>query len=72
MLRACLAKGIIAQRMLPEVWREWREPGHEAFQPRTAWSLLNAFTSVLRPLQERNPADLARRTMRLHALMCAA
>ena len=72
MLRACVAKGIIAQRMLAEVWREWREPGHEIFQPRTAWSLLNAFTSILRPLQERNPADLARRTMRLHALLSAS
>lgn len=69
MLRACIAKGIIAQRMLPEVWREWREPRHELFQPRTTWSLLNAFTSALHSLQDRNPADLARRTMRLHALL---
>ncbi len=69
MLRACLAKGILAQRQLPAVWQEWREPRHELFQPRTAWSLLNAFTSALHGLQERNPADLARRTMRLHALL---
>ena len=72
MLRACLAKGIIAQRMLPQVWQEWREPRHEVFQARTAWSLLNAFTATLRPLQERNPVDLARRTMRLHGLLTLA
>jgi len=71
MLRACVAKGIIAQRLLPEVWREWREPRHEAFQPRTTWSLLNAFTSAMHPLQARNPGDLARRTMRLHSLLTA-
>ncbi|MCE9534382.1 MAG: hypothetical protein K8T89_25160, partial [Planctomycetes bacterium] len=69
MLRACLAKGIIAQRQLPVVYKEWREPRHEAFQQRNGWSLLNAFTSALHGLQERNPADLARRTMRLHALL---
>ncbi len=69
MLRACLAKKIVAQRQLPAVWTEWREPRHEIFQPRTAWSLLNAFTATLRRMQDRNPADLARRTMRLHALL---
>lgn len=69
MLRACLAKGIIAQRQLPVVYQEWREPRHEAFEGRNGWSLLNAFTSALHGLQERNPADLARRTMRLHALL---
>lgn len=69
MLRACLTKGIIAQRQLPVVYKEWREPRHEAFQPRNGWSLLNAFTSALHGLQARNPADLARRTMRLHALL---
>lgn len=69
MLRACLAKGIIAQRQLPAVYKEWREPRHAAFQLRNGWSLLNAFTSALHGLQERNPADLARRTMRLYALL---
>ncbi len=69
MLRACLAKQIVAQRQLPTVWNEWREPRHEVFQPRTAWSLMNAFTATLNGLQDRNPADLARRTMRLHALL---
>ncbi len=72
MLRACLQRGIVAQRQLPLVFREWHEPEHDAFRPRTAWSLLSAFTSVLRELQQRNPAELAHRTMRLHALLAPA
>ena len=72
MLRACVQRGIISQRQLPLVFREWHEPGHEAFQARTAWSLLNSFTTVLRNLQQKNPADLAHRTMRLHAMLAPA
>ena len=69
MLRACVVRGIVGQRHLPLVYREWHEPKHAAFQPRTAWSLLNAFTTVLSELQQKNPAELAHRTMRLHALL---
>jgi GDP-D-mannose dehydratase len=70
MLRACVQKGIVAQRQLPDVFKEWHEPSYEAFQPRTAWSLLNSFTHVLRDLQTKNPSELAHRTMRLQALLC--
>jgi hypothetical protein len=69
MLRACLQRGIVAQRQLPLVFHEWHEPQHEVFRPRTAWSLINAFTAVLRELQQRNPTELAHRTMRLQALL---
>jgi len=31
MLRACIQRGIIAQRQLPSSFREWHEPDHEAF-----------------------------------------
>jgi len=68
-LRACVERGLVAQRQLPLVYREWHEPEHEAFKPRTAWSLLNAFTAIFRELQTKNPADLAHRTMRLQALL---
>ena len=33
---------------IPKVLREWREPWHQEFVPRTAWSLHNAFTEVLK------------------------
>jgi len=69
MLRACVQRGIVAQRQLPLIFREWHEPEHDAFKPRTAWSLLNAFTAIFRDLQTKNPADLAHRTMRLQALL---
>ena len=69
MLRACVDRGIVSQRHLPLVYRQWHEPEHDSFRPRTAWSLLNSFTAVLRELQEKNPAELAHRTMRLHALL---
>lgn len=69
MLRACVDRGIVSQRHLPHVYREWHEPTHDAFRPRTAWSLLNSFTAVLHDLQQKNPAELAHRTMRLHALL---
>lgn len=33
---------------IPDVWREWKEPRFKEFEPRTAWSLLNAFTYVVK------------------------
>lgn len=68
-LRAAVEHGIISLRQIPVVVREWEEPRHELFEPRTAWSLFNAFTAGLANMQVRNPADLARRTMRLSALL---
>jgi hypothetical protein len=68
-LRAAIDRGIIPLRLIPQVAREWKEPQHELFQPRTAWSLFNAFTAALGTLQQSNPAELARRTMRLSALL---
>jgi hypothetical protein len=68
-LRAAIDRGIIPLRLAPQVVREWKEPRHELFQPRTAWSLFNAFTAALGSMQQSNPAELARRTMRLSALL---
>jgi hypothetical protein len=68
-LRAAVERGIIPLRAIPHVIKEWKEPRHEQFAPRTAWSLFNAFTSAFAKLQEANPAELARRTMRLSAML---
>ena len=38
----------IAPSAIPRVLKEYREPWHEEFMPRTAWSLHNAFTEVLK------------------------
>jgi len=56
--------GACTNRMIPAVIKEWREPSHPEFQDRTAWSLFNGFTEVLKG----NLPDLPKRTEVLHAL----
>lgn len=57
--------GAIGTRQVKPLLKEWREPSHVEFQPRTAWSLFNACTEVLKssPLLE-----LPARTERLHSI----
>lgn len=62
-------KGIISAPLLPKVIAEWRKPSFEEFEPRTVWSLFNAFTTILRPRTETVPAVVAGQTMRLNALL---
>jgi len=62
-------KGIISTYQLPAVLKEWRSPSFEEFQPRTAWSLLNAFTTVLRDRAEKQPQSFMVQTMRLNHLL---
>ena len=59
-------------RDLPKVLHEWREPSHEAFQPRTAWSLLNAFTEVAKTRFQNNPTMAAAQTIRLNKLFATS
>jgi len=63
-IRACDV-GVVPNRTIPEVLHEWREPRHEEFQPRTVWSLFNAFTEALKG----NLVELPRRTEALHGLL---
>jgi hypothetical protein len=58
---------VCSNRLVPSVLEEWRNPRHEEFAPRTAWSLFNAFTEVLKG----NLFELPRRTDRLHHLFDA-
>jgi hypothetical protein len=62
-------RGIVGVRDLPKVIHEWRNPAHAEFQPRTAWSLVNAFTSALRERSVKQPQDYAHQTMRLNGLL---
>ena len=62
-------KGMLSIHHLPRVIQEWRKPSFEEFQPRTAWSLLNAFTTVLKDRAEKNPAQFAVQTIRLNSLL---
>jgi hypothetical protein len=43
-----LRSGIVGASKLPLVVNEWNQPQHDEFKPRTAWSLFNAFTEVLK------------------------
>lgn len=57
--------GVCPVTSLTKVVQEWREPSHDAFRPRTVWSLFNGFTEALKG----NLALLPARTQALHGLM---
>jgi Domain of unknown function (DUF932) len=63
-VRAIDARSLTAVQV-PKVLQEWRRPRHEAFEPRTAWSLFNGFTESLKDL---SLESLSARTQRLHGL----
>ena len=63
-IRACDV-GVVPNRGIPDVLKEWREPRHEEFGPRNIWSLFNAFTEALKG----NLIELPRRTEALHGLL---
>jgi hypothetical protein len=60
---------IVAPPKIREVLKEWRNPTHEEFAPRTAWSLFNAFTEVMKTGY--NLDGVYRRTQPLHGLFDA-
>jgi hypothetical protein len=62
-------RGIISALQLPKVCQEWEEPRHDDFRPRTAWSLFNAFTEVLKPRAVTAPQQFVASTIRLNGLM---
>ena len=57
---------VIAGGKIDDVLREYRQPRHPEFAPRTAWSLHNAFTEVLKSIAV---IDLPRRTRALDTLL---
>lgn len=63
-IRACDV-GVCPNKLIPRVLHEWREPRHNAFQPRNVWSLFNGFTEALKG----NLIELPRRTEALHGLL---
>ena len=61
-------RGVISSHSLPDVVKCWRAPEFEEFQPRTVWSLFNAFTSALGGAAAKNPQRFAATTMELNTL----
>ena len=58
--------GVCSNRLIPTVLKQWREPKHEAFEPRNVWSLFNAFTESLK---DGSLSELPKRTEALHGLL---
>jgi len=58
----------ITTSQIPDVLQGWKHPEHDAFTPRNAWSLFNAFTGVYREI---NPHTALRRGEALHGLFDA-
>ena len=56
MVETIRARALPASR-LPKVIEAWEEPKHVDFQPRTAWSLFNAFTEVAKSRSPRAQLD---------------
>jgi hypothetical protein len=62
-------RGIISALQLPKVCEEWENPRYEDFKPRTAFSLFNAFTEILKPRAVTAPQTFVAQTIRLNGLM---
>jgi hypothetical protein len=67
-IRAVDAKAI-GWRDAPKVLQAWRQPLHVEFEPRTAWSLANAFTETAKQRFQRNPTMASAGTIRLNRLL---
>ena len=63
---AALDGRVIAASKIPAVLDEWRNPRHEEFEPRTAWSWFNAVTEVLKDYGAVNNLP---RTQALHGVL---
>ncbi len=70
MLRA-FESGLISSRQLMPLVNEWRNPKHEDFEPRTLWSLQNAYTEIMKPRQASQPAKAARESMAFQRFLTA-
>ena len=66
----CMDEGVLTPRTLKKSLKEYREPRHDAFLPRTMWSYVNAVTESLKPAKAgRGNFDLhTERTTKLHDL----
>ena len=68
-LRSVYDQRIVSHRLILRLIEEWRQPPHEAFQPRTIWSLFNGFTSALAERARSHPQAFASATMKLQAFL---
>jgi len=64
-MEACTRYKASTPTKIGQIWDEWKEPSHDEFAPRTAWSLFNAFTEVAKTL---HPTTQAQRSEVLYGL----
>ena len=57
--------GVISERQLPVMKREWLKPTHDTFEDRTIWSLYNAGTEALKTTP---PMHRMKRQIEMHKL----
>lgn len=57
--------GLIGDRQLPVVKKEWLTPSFDEFKRRNQWSLYNAFTQALKTT---HPSEMMERLINLHRL----
>jgi len=57
--------GVVSERQLPVMKREWQKPQHDAFESRTSWSLYNAGTEALKTTP---PIHKMNRHIQMHKL----
>lgn len=69
LILSAFRRGIISSLQIADVCKEWEEPRHEDFKPRTAWSLFNAFTEIIRNRAITSPQTFVAQTIRLNGLM---
>ena len=65
MIGLAYGRGIISPRQIPVAKDEWIKPSHSDFEPRTQWSLYNAFTESLKSSP---PGSVMERYLDLHQL----
>mgnify|MGYP006410372303 FL=1 len=58
--------GIISPRQIPVTKREWLEPQHAEFEPRTMWSFYNAANAALKSAP---PRTIMEKHLELHKLL---
>jgi hypothetical protein len=60
-----IGKHVVPASQLPKILNRWRYPVHEEFHSRTAWSLFNVFTEMVK---SRSPRAQVEGTLRLSQL----
>jgi hypothetical protein len=63
--------GIVGTRLLRPLLDQWRQPAFPDFVPRTAWSLLSAYTYIAKDRQKRYPNQAAIEAMQFQDLLAA-